>query len=69
MLGDVPAFELISTGIFPYEACESGKGKIVQEATGWFCIFFRSPLLCFTSLFTDAWQIAGAVSCNQRVFI
>lgn len=54
---------------FLYEACEIREGKMVQETTGWFCIFFRSPMLCFVSLFTDAWQIAGFASCNQRVFI
>jgi len=69
VLGDVPVFELISMGIFLHKACESMEGKMVQETTDWFCIFFRFPLLCFVSLFTGAWQIAGAASCNQRVFI
>lgn len=32
-------------------------------------VYLDSPMLCFMSLFTDAWQIAGFASCNQRVFI
>lgn len=69
MRGDVPVFELISTGILLYEACEGREGKMVQKTTGWFCIFFRSPLVHFVSVFRDTWQIAGAPSCHQRVFI